>query len=91
MAKFFKDILTKDQITLDGDGQQTRDFSCVGDLCWAILLALESDMSGEVFQIATGVETSIRELAILGQEVVGRNVGITPAPPRQGDIRQNNK
>lgn len=89
VAKFFKDILTRGQITIDGDGQQTRDFIYVDDLCRAILLALESEVSGEVFQIATGVETSILELAVLVQEVVGRNVGVQHGPPRQGDIRKN--
>ena len=89
VAKFFKDILARGQITIDGDGQQTRDFIYVGDLCRAILLALESDVSGEVFQIATGVETSILELAALVQEVVGRDVGVWHGPPRQGDIRKN--
>lgn len=89
VAKFFKDILTKGQITIDGDGQQTRDFICVDDLCRAILLALEGGVSGEVFQIATGVETSILELAALVQEVVERDVGVQHGPPRQGDIRKN--
>ncbi len=56
VAKFFKDILAKGQITIDGDGRQTRDFLYVDDLCRAIVLALESDVAGEVFQIATGVE-----------------------------------
>ena len=58
-TKFFKDIVTQGQITVDNDGKQTRDFIYVGDLCWAVLLALKSNVSGEVFQIATGVETSI--------------------------------
>jgi UDP-glucose 4-epimerase len=89
VAKFFKDILTKGAITIDGDGKQTRDFIYVDDLCRAILLALESEVSGEVFQIATGVETSILELAALVQEVVGRDVGVQHGPPRRGDIRKN--
>jgi len=53
VAKFSKDMLAKGQITIDGEGNQTRDFVYVDDLCWAILLALESDVAGEVFQIAT--------------------------------------
>lgn len=89
VAKFFKDILTKGGITIDGDGNQTRDFIYVGDLCRAILLALESDVAGEVFQIATGVETSINELAAMVQEVVGGEVEVNHGPPRQGDIRKN--
>jgi len=52
-------------------------------------MALESDVSGEVFQIATGIETSILELAMLVQKVVGWDVGVHHGPPRQGDIRKN--
>jgi UDP-glucose 4-epimerase len=89
VAKFFKDIVGKGQITIDGDGEQTRDFVYVGDLCRAILLALLSDVGGEVFQIATGVETSIRQLAVMVQEVIGKSVDISLGPSRQGDIRKN--
>jgi UDP-glucose 4-epimerase len=89
VAKFFKDMLSEREITIDGDGMQTRDFVYVDDLCRAILLALESEVSGEVFQIATGEETSILELAEAVQEVTGRSVEAEHGPPRQGDIRKN--
>jgi UDP-glucose 4-epimerase len=89
VAKFFEDILTTGSITIDGDGQQTRDFIYVGDLCRAILQALESNVSGEVFQISTGTETSIVELAELVQKVMGRGVSVSYGPSRQGDIRKN--
>lgn len=89
VAKFFKDIMTRGHLTIDGDGQQTRDFIYVKDLCQAILLALESDVSGEVFQIATGVETSIIELANTVQKVVDQKVTVEHRPPRQGDIHKN--
>lgn len=89
VAKFIKDIQSGGTITIDGDGQQTRDFIYVGDLCRAIQLALESAISGEVFQIATGVETSILDLARLIQQVMASDVQITHAPPRQGDMRKN--
>jgi len=48
-----------------------------------------ADSGGEVFQIATGVETSIIELAEMVQEVVEQNVKTRHGPPRQGDIRKN--
>jgi UDP-glucose 4-epimerase len=89
VPKFFKDIMTTGQITIDGDGQQTRDLIYADDLCRAILLALESDVAGEVFQIATGVETSIRELAAMAQEVTGGQVEVRHGPARRGDIREN--
>ncbi len=87
IAKFFKDIMATGQVTIDGDGLQTRDFIYVGDLCQAILLALTSQVSGEVFQIATGVETSIIALANMIQRLIKRDVVLAHGQPRQGDIR----
>ncbi len=49
---------------IHGDGEQTRDFTYVADACRAtILTALSPESSGEVYNIGTGVETSINELA----------------------------
>lgn len=89
VAKFFRDILTTGHITVDGDGQQTRDFIYVDDLCRAVALALMDAVSGEVYQIATGVETSIARLAELVREMSGRSITLTYAAERQGDIRKN--
>jgi UDP-glucose 4-epimerase len=46
-------------------------------------------VSGEVFQVATGRETSIIELASMVQQVVERDVEAEHGPSRQGDIRRN--
>ncbi len=89
VAKFIKDILAGKNLQVDGDGEQTRDFIYVGDLCLAVLLALESDVAGEVFQIATGIETSIRQLAALAQQSAVRDAEIQYGPPRLGDVRRN--
>ncbi|MEP7287601.1 MAG: NAD-dependent epimerase/dehydratase family protein [Chloroflexota bacterium] len=89
VAKFFTDISTKGKITIDGDGQQSRDFIYVGDLCRAIVLALESKVSGEIFQISAGVETTILELASLVQKTVQSTVTLEHGASRQGDIQKN--
>jgi UDP-glucose 4-epimerase len=89
VAKFFKDISAGGKIIVDGDGQQTRDFIYVGDLCRAILLALESDVCGEVFQVATGTETTISQLAELVKLTSGSDTTVTYGPARQADIRKN--
>ena len=89
VAKFFKDIASGRGIVIDGDGEQTRDFIYVGDLCRAILRALEAEVSGEVFQIATGVETTIRALADCIQQVARQKIEMRHGPARQGDIRRN--
>jgi len=46
-----------------GDGHQTMDFVYIEDVARANLLALESDFEDDVFNVASGTETSLRELA----------------------------
>ena len=48
---------------INGDGEQTRDFIYIDDLIQAILLSTKVQKCGEIFQIASGKETSINELA----------------------------
>lgn len=89
VAKFFKDLIAMGYLVLDGDGEQTRDFIYVGDLSEAIVRALETNISGEVVQIATGVETTIRSVASLVQRTAKQDVGIRHGPSRRGDIHRN--
>lgn len=89
IPRFFKDIRTKGEISIHGDGQQTRDFIYVEDLCEAILLALNSKVGGEVFHIATGVETPILKLAEMVKGLAGCQTTIQYSSARPGDIRRN--
>jgi UDP-glucose 4-epimerase len=54
-----------------GEGNQTMDFVYVEDVAHANLLALASDVSDEVFNVATGVETSLGELAATLSRIMG--------------------
>jgi UDP-glucose 4-epimerase len=59
-----------------GDGLQTMDFVYVADVARANLLALTSDASDDVFNVGTGVETSLNQLA----DALSRVMGVTIAP-----------
>lgn len=86
-----------------GDGNQTRDFIHVHDICKAIRLALITSDSGlqsgesNVFQIASGTETSINELVEIikeiyaGSRITGLNSQIFTSykPKRKGEIERN--
>lgn len=89
VAHFCKQMLDGRDLVIDGDGLQTRDFIYVGDLCRAVILAVRGEVSGEVLQIATGVETSVLELAGILTSVTGVESRIRHAEPRRGDIRYN--
>jgi len=54
-----------------GDGQQTMDFVHIADVARANLLAAATDHVGESFNVATGVSTSLRQLADALVEVMG--------------------
>jgi len=47
---------------INGSGEQTRDYVYVGDVARANVLALESEVQNGVYNVGTGVETSVNEL-----------------------------
>jgi UDP-glucose 4-epimerase len=61
-----------------GDGKTSMDFIYIEDLARANVLALKSDVSDEVFHIASGVETSLSELAATTMKVMGAPADMVP-------------
>jgi len=77
-------------ITIFGDGSQTRDFVSVLDVVRANLAAAEArTIRGEAFNVCTGVETTVRELAELVIRELGSKSEIILAPPRAADIAKS--
>jgi len=77
VAKFMSAAMQGKPLHIHGDGQQTRDFSYVDDVVEATLLALlDPRAEGQVFNVGTGFETSVNELAVLVGQAVGRDVAI---------------
>ena len=65
-----------------GDGHQTMDFVYIEDVARANVLALASDVTDEVFNVASGSETSLRELADALLKVMGSNLRPEYGPER---------
>jgi len=79
-----------------GDGNQTRDFIHADDICQAIhlaLIALDSGLKIQdllLFQIASGVETSVNELVDLIREIAAdHQISVIYEPKRKGEIERN--
>ncbi len=94
VAKFIKDGLLRDELTIYGDGTQTRDFIHVDDICQAIYLVLNysrdfNEIWGKPFHLGTGKETSILDLAKLVQSLFNKEIKINFAPERKGEIKRN--
>jgi UDP-glucose 4-epimerase len=65
-----------------GDGMQTMDFVFTEDIARANLMAAESPATDDVFNIGSGTETSLIELAAALQKVMGSELPVEFGPPR---------
>ncbi|MDP2469850.1 MAG: NAD-dependent epimerase/dehydratase family protein [Candidatus Palauibacterales bacterium] len=95
VAIFARCVLEGRTLTVYGDGEQTRDYVYVGDVAKANLLAALTDVSGSTgmdevaFNVGTGVETSVNELARAVMRVAGRVVPVEHAPARAGELQRS--
>ena len=94
IAKFIRQAIRGETLEIYGDGKQTRDFIYVEDLVRAIVLAVKvNEISGEVFQIATNVETSLNELVQELLPILNNsgfcNVNVHNVELRRGDVLRN--
>jgi UDP-glucose 4-epimerase len=65
-----------------GDGLQTMDFVYVEDIARANILAATADVTDDVFNVASGVETSLADLARNLLEVMGSDLSVQFGPER---------
>lgn len=85
--KFVRAILRGDEITVFGDGTQTRDFTYVNDAVEANILAAEGDIVGEVFNIGGGSRISVNELIKIMEDIIGKKANIKYVEKQKGDVR----
>ena len=88
---FAAHLLQGEPPLIHGDGQQTRDFTWVGDVVRANVLAARAPRAaGEVMNVAGGRRISILELYRLIAQAVGRpELAARHGPPRAGDVRDS--
>jgi UDP-glucose 4-epimerase len=94
VAKFIREAFLGQPWVIYGDGLQTRDFIFVDDVAEAIIRsAITPGIGGELFQIATNAETTVRDLADRLRAVLEHNGvaihGIRQAAVRVGDVKRN--
>ncbi|MCC6712514.1 MAG: NAD-dependent epimerase/dehydratase family protein [Candidatus Dadabacteria bacterium] len=92
VARFIKDGLSTGRLTVYGDGSQTRDLVHVDDITRAVELALDSgpeETAGGIFQLGTGAETAVLQVAAMVADLVGKGVRIDFAPARPGEAARS--
>jgi UDP-glucose 4-epimerase len=89
ITEFMKNLREGRSPVIYGDGLQTRDFVNVQDVADAVMLATDSETATGVFNVATGIETTIEDLALALISIAGESSKPTRGPPREGDIRRS--
>lgn len=77
---------------INGDGEQSRDFTFVENAVQANIRAMFSDVAGatgKVYNIAFGERTTINELYFNLKDIVGSSIDPTYREPRKGDVKDS--
>lgn len=72
-------------LPLENNGIATRDFIYVDDIVNGLMACALKGKEGGVYNLASGVETSIQELAMMINEITGNEAAIDNQPPRNWD------
>lgn len=90
IPKFITALLCGGPATIFGDGEQSRDFTYVGNVVEANLLAARApNVAREVFNIACGERITVNELARLLAELIAVDVKPEHTSSRPGDVRHS--
>ena len=87
VPKFIHSVLKDVRPPIFGNGKQSRDFTYVENVVEANLLAARNKkVSGEVFNVACGKDTTVLDLARKINKILGKNIKPDLLPVRAGDV-----
>lgn len=95
IAMFCGRLVERKPFTVYGDGSQTRDYIFVRDVANAFVASAMADfpapgpLDSRAFNVGTGVETSVMEIATALNRVSGQESELVFAPPRAGEITRS--
>lgn len=90
IAIWLGNIIRDENLTIFGDGKQSRDFTYIKDVIHSNLLAAQKDISGEMFNIGTGSPINLNDLARLMMRITNKeDLKIIYGDPRSGDIKHS--
>lgn len=92
LPKFIKQLLNDEQPTINGDGQQSRDFTYIENVIEANLKATQapSSAAGEAFNVAFGGREFLIDIYHHLTQALDKNIEPNFGPERAGDIKHSN-
>jgi UDP-glucose 4-epimerase len=90
ISLFMTRLLDREEPTIYGDGEQTRDFTYVEDVAALCVKASKAKgVGGRVYNAGNGDKYSLNELWRVLQTIEGVQIPVRYAPPREGDVRDS--
>ena len=91
VAIFCRAVVAGQAFTINGDGGQTRDYTYVGDVVAANLLAAALPAADRVpiVNVGTGIESSVTDLVATLQALAGRPLAFRHGPAKPGEQRRS--
>jgi len=90
ISKFISNILSNKSIQVNGNGNITRDYIHVTDICSAIYKSIKDTNGAKTYHVGTGKETSIKDLInILKDECANYDIDVKYGSERLGDMKKN--
>ncbi len=87
IAIFIRNALLGEPLIIFGDGNQTRDFVFVKDVVDANLLSLKYKGNHRIFNVGTGVQTSINKIAEEIEKSIGKKIVVRKEDAIKGEVR----
>jgi len=92
VPRFITNMLTNEPLNIHGTGKARRDWVFVNDTVEGIMALLDAPdekVVGEVFNLGTGVSTSVMDLANLVAELMGREQALSYTSERLGQVQNH--
>jgi len=85
--RFIQAMLQGKEISVYGDGEQTRDFTYVSDTAEANILAMSSKAVGQTFNVGGGSRVTVNQIIQLLERIMGKRARVRYLPSQKGDAR----
>jgi nucleoside-diphosphate-sugar epimerase len=87
-ARIISALLSETPFHVYGTGDQSRDFTYVGDAAEATIAAMEDGHAGATYNVGGGSETTLRDVIALVERLGGRRLTVRYEPAAVGDVRR---
>jgi UDP-glucose 4-epimerase len=87
-TRFLRALHADEEISVYGDGKQSRDFTFVGDIVTALISSsTHEESNGGVFNLGGGSQVEVLEVLEMMQEITGRAPNVRHLDAQAGDVR----